>query len=185
VEKEAVASDVMARLVDLQEQIELNLKLLEREYDPFQLDLEWFKYELAVKVKKGGHAALLDAEDKAGAPAYHQRHATRGRINRKDLSILLTALDDLIRAGEEVRFEPYDLNFYMEWKLETPHVYSIVTWFDMALSPRDLNSRFPSAHLGFRFLAEEDSLRAFRSGLATEFMPPSAASDPDATARVN
>jgi len=160
----------MARLNDLQGQIALEFKLLTKEYDPFQLDLEWFKYELGATVAKVSERGSLAT----GAPTEtHERregHAVTGKINRKDLAILLSRLDGLILRGQDMLYEPYDLNFYLEWKIETPHVYSIVTWFDMALSPRDSLARFPSAHLGFRFLADEDSLIDFRSAVDREFL---------------
>jgi hypothetical protein len=175
----------MAKLLALQEEIELELRLLEKEYDPFQLDLEWFKYELALKIRRSGQPSLPDTRIRTKPAARLERHAARGKINRKDLADLLSGLDGLILRAQEMRFEPYDLNFYMEWKLETPHVYSIVTWFDMALSPRDLKSRFPSAHLGFRFLTEEDSLRNFRSGLEIEFIGSAPVHSSDAPPLVN
>src|SRR5262249_40587460 len=155
----------MATLLALQEQIELELRLLEKEYDPFQLDLEWFRYELAVNIRRTSHTPAPDAGAEAGTPARLERHSATGKLSRKDLYSLRSGLDGLILRGQELRFEPYDLNFYMEWKIETPHVYSIVSWFDMALSPRDHTSRFPYSHVGFRFLAEEDSLSNFRSAL--------------------
>jgi len=155
---------LMARLIALQEEIELELRLLEREYDPFQMDLEWFTYELAIKIKR----PEPDSAPGGGDSSRRQRHTGKGKINRKDLSILLAGLDELLDEGKDLRFEPYDLNFYMEWRLETQLVFSIVTWFDMALSPRNATSRFPSAHAGFRFLAEQDSIRTFRSDLEAE-----------------
>jgi hypothetical protein len=160
----------MARLHDLQAQIELEFRLLAKEYDPFQLDLEWFTYELAVTVGHGVEHLTPAAGTASETRERREGHAVSGKINRKDLAILLTRLDDLIMKAQDMRYEPYDLNFYLEWKIETPHVYSIVTWFDMALSPRDSRARFPSAHLGFRFLAEEDSLLRFRSGIDAEFL---------------
>lgn len=160
----------MARLHDLQAQIELEFSLLAKEYDPFQLDLEWFKYELAVTVGQGVEHLTTAAEAAAETHERPERRAVSGKINRKDLAILLARLDDLIMKAQDMRYEPYDLNFYLEWKIETPHVYSIVTWFDMALSPRNLQARFPSAHVGFRFLAEEDSLLSFRAGIDAEFL---------------
>lgn len=175
----------MARLFALQEEIELELRLLEREYDPFQMDLEWFKYELAIRIKRTGRAPAPDAGGGTANLTRLERHAARGKINRKDLFVLLSGLDDLIQRGSDLRYEPYDLNFYMEWKMETPHVYSIVTWFDMALSPRDLKSRFPSSHLGFRFLAEEDALRTFRSGVEMEFIGSRPVAGGDAPGLIN
>jgi hypothetical protein len=117
--------------------------------------------------------------------AVMERHAARGKINRKDLSALLSGLDGLILRGQDLRYEPYDLNFYLEWKLETPRVYSIVTWFDMALSPRIINSRFPSTHVGFRFLTEEASLRSFRSGIEMEFIGAAPIGSSDAPPLIN
>ncbi|HKF59098.1 MAG TPA: hypothetical protein VKJ45_26900 [Blastocatellia bacterium] len=160
----------MARLHDLQAQIELEFSLLAKEYDPFQLDLEWFKYELAVTVGQGVEHLTPAAEAATERDCRLERQAVRGKINRKDLAILLSRLDDLIMKAQDMRYEPYDLNFYLEWKIETPHVYSIVTWFDMALSPRDLQARFPTVYAGFRFLVEEDSLLSFRAGIDAEFL---------------
>ena len=173
----------MARLVALKEEIALELRLVEMEYDPFQMDLEWFKYELAITIKRVGQAPLPEAG--TGTAGRVERHSARGKINRKDLSILLSGLDGLILRGRDLLYEPYDLNFYMEWKMETPHVFSIVTWFDMALSPRDINARFPSAHVGFRFLAEEDSLRTFRSQLEMEFIGTKQVAGGDAPGLIN
>jgi hypothetical protein len=174
----------MARIISIQEEIELSLRLLEKEYDPFQMDLEWFKYELSIKAKRAGQTRPAEAPGGTGMPALME-HAARGKINRKDLSALLSGLDGLILRGQDLRYEPYDLNFYLEWKLETPRVYSIVTWFDMALSPRIINSRFPSTHLGFRFLTDQDSLGAFRSDLEMEFIGTSPTGRGDAPPRIN
>jgi hypothetical protein len=160
----------MARLVDLQGQIQLDLRILRKEYDPFQLDLEWFHYELAVTPGLSSERRLPMGAPTSKPDSRLGNRAVTGRINRKDVSILLSNLDDLILRGQDLRYEPYDLNFYLEWKIETPHVYSIVIWFDMALTPRDLQARFPSAHTGFRFLADEDSLAAFRSAVEMEFL---------------
>src|SRR5262249_28084660 len=141
-----------------------------REYDPFQMDLEWFKYELAIKINWPGEQQ--SAEIPGEAAVRLERHAARGKINRKDLSILLAGVDDLILRGKDLKFEPYDLRFYLEWKMETEHVYSIITWFDLALLPREARRRFPSAHAGFRFLVEEASISAFRAGLEAESTSP-------------
>ena len=86
----------MATLLALQEQIELELRLLEKEYDPFQLDLEWFRYELAVNIRRDSQTAFPDAQAEIGKWARLDRHTARGKINRKDLSILLSGLDGLI-----------------------------------------------------------------------------------------
>src|SRR5215831_7280714 len=86
----------MATLLALQEQIELELRLLEKEYDPFQLDLEWFRYELAVNIRRDSQTAFPDAQAEIGKSARLERHTARGKINRKDLSILLSGLDGLI-----------------------------------------------------------------------------------------
>jgi hypothetical protein len=160
----------MAKIISIQQEIELSLGLLNKEYDPFQMDLEWFKYELSIRTNGTREAGLPDSQTGRATAGCGNAHAATGKINRKDLFTLLSGLNDLIQSGQDLRYEPYDLNFYLEWRIETPHVYSIITWFDMALSPRGLNSRFPSAHIGFRFLADQDALDAFRSGLEMEFI---------------
>ncbi len=75
-----------------------------------------------------------------------ERRTAAGRVNRKEFNELLRAIDDLIAHSRALRFEPADLNFYFEWSHETPNVFLIVTWFDLALRPRSLEQRFPSAH---------------------------------------
>jgi hypothetical protein len=146
--------------------------------------LEWFKYELAVTTDRGSEL-LSPAGGTLIDTSRLKCRAVSGKINRKDLAILLSRLDDLIMKGQDMRYEPYDLNFYLEWRIETPHVYSIVTWFDLALTPRDLQARFPSAHVGFRFLADEDSLINFRSGVHTEFLGGTSQGHRDAPGLIN
>jgi len=152
----------VATLSSIQGEVQLSLRLLGKSYDPFQKDLEWFDYELSVE---GRRLADSSANEPATGPL---SHIARGRINRKDLNALLHALDDLTTQNQPMRFEPYDLNFYFEWSHETPLVYLIVTWFDAALASRRFDQRFPSAHVGVRFLADHDSLLGFRHALGEE-----------------
>jgi hypothetical protein len=175
----------MTKIISIKEEIALSLALLDKEYDPFQIDLEWFKYELSIMEKGARDARLPESTTGTATAAWLEHHAATGKINRKDFFTLLSGLDDLIQQGQDLRYEPYDLNFYFEWRIETQHVYSIVTWFDMALSPRTLNSRFPSAHIGFRFLADEESLSAFRLGLETEFIGSTTAARTDRPPLIN
>ncbi len=151
----------MAVLPSVQLEMRLSLRLLGKSLDPFQQDLEWFEYEVSMA---GGSPA--------GDPsaAGRESRAATGRINRKGFNDLLAALDALLAGSGALRFEPADLNFCFEWSHETPLVYLIVTWFDLAFSPRRLDQRFPSAHAGYRFLSDRDSLLAFREALEQEFL---------------
>lgn len=152
----------MALLASVQLEMRLSLRLLGKSFDPFQADLEWFEYELSIE----GGAPPVGAP---GAAVVETRTAT-GRMNRKGFNELLRALDMLVGSGVPLRFEPADLNFYFEWSHETPLVYLILTWFDLAFSPRRLDQRFPAAHAGYRFLSDRDSLLAFREALEEEFL---------------
>ncbi len=161
----------MATLASINGEIELSLRLMKKSFDPFQVDLEWFEYDLSIMLRRG-------AEDgpRLGAHSdrelHIERHAIRGKFNRKDFRELLREIDGLLNEDRSLRFEPNDLNFYFEWSRETPHVCLIITWFDLGLSPRRLDQRFPTAHAGFRFLAEEDSLMQFRIQIEEEFTEP-------------
>ena len=156
----------MATLCSVLGEIDLEFKYLSKEYDPFQVDLEWFQYEFSVSVRR-----IASAENEAPSePRQLECSRIHGRINRKDFSVLLKELDAFLSEGQELRFEPYDLNFYLEWSRETEHVCLIIAWFDLALAPRGLEQPFPTAHTGFRFLAEDSSVRQFRNALAREFL---------------
>lgn len=161
----------MATLTSVHGEIHLALSLLSKSFDPFQLDLEWFEYELGVE----GHREAAEGSTPRlpGPPesAAVERRSVRGRFHRQDFAELLRGLDDLLEQGQALRFEPYDLNFYLEWSLETPHIYLIVSWFDLALAARRFDHRFPSAHAGFRFPTDRDSLARFRRALEEEFLP--------------
>jgi hypothetical protein len=174
----------MAKLVSIQDDLHLSLRMLRKEYDPFQIDLEWFDYELSVKV---GRRPDSGVETEDGAPGPEVRlecHDISGRINGKDFRDLLAGLDELLAEGKDLQFEPYDLNFYLEWSRETEHLCLIVCWFDLGLSPRGLDHRFPTAHAGFRFLAEDDSLARFKADLESEFLSPLGAAE-DSTGLVH
>ncbi len=146
--------------------MQLSLRLLNKSFDPFQKDLEWFQYELSVEGRRLADSSAGElAADFSSEPV---SRTAQGKINRKDLNALLRALDQLVAEDRPMRFEPYDLNFYFEWSHETPLVYLIVTWFDAALAPRRFDQRFPSAHVGFRFLADHSALLGFRHLLAEE-----------------
>ncbi|HUK91426.1 MAG TPA: hypothetical protein VLZ81_13560 [Blastocatellia bacterium] len=160
----------MAKLSSIQDDIELCFRLIGRSYDPFQVDLEWFDYELAVKVGKAPRCS--DPEGDHSQAPRRECDSVSGRINTKDFKDLLACLDELLAEGKDLQFEPYDLNFYLEWTRETEHICLIVSWFDLGLSPRELDHRFPTAHAGFRFLAEDDSLARFRKELEEEFLWP-------------
>ena len=155
----------MAAIRSIDDEIELSFRLMRKSFDPFQLDLEWFEYEISIKLRRQNESA----EDSEVLPAT-ERHTVRGKINRKDLVALMRELDELLAGKDPLRFEPYDLNFYFEWSRETPRIFLIVTWFDLGLSPRRPDHRFPSAHSGFRFLAEESSIAEFRRALEEEFI---------------
>jgi hypothetical protein len=158
----------MASLLSSAGDLQLNVRLLRTSFDPFQQDLEWFEYEVSVE------AGLADdTTETAAQPAI--RTAVRGNFNRQEFNQLLRALDDLLDRSCAMRFEPSDLKFYFEWSHETPSVFLLVTWFDLALSARTLQQRFPAAHGGYRFLAGIESLRAFRHQVEAEFTRPSAA----------
>ncbi len=159
----------MADLPSINGEIQLSLRLLGKSYDPFQKDLEWFEYELVVEGRERDHAPAPEAPEAPPVPTL-ERRAVRGKINRKDFNELLRGLDELIKQSRAMRFEPYDLNFYFEWSHETPLVYLIVTWFDLALAPRRFDQRFPTSHVGFRFLADANSLAEFRRAVEEEFM---------------
>jgi len=164
----------MAALASVDGEIELILSLVATSYDPFQLDLEWFEYELAVVARPPGipQGETREAFREAlGEVPAVERRSVRGRFNRQDFAELLRSLDDLLEHAQPLRFEPYDLNFYLEWTLETPHVYLVVSWFDLAITPRRAEHRFPSAHAGFRFPTDRDSLARFRRALQEEFLP--------------
>lgn len=152
----------MAILASISGEMQLTLRLLSKTYDPFQKDMEWFAYELAVEGRRQADSPGAGAE--TGAAGY----TARGQINHKDLNALLGGVEELTAGNGAMRFEPYDLNFYFEWSHETPLVYLIVIWFDLALSPRRFDQRFPSAHAGFRFLADHDALLGFRQALGDE-----------------
>jgi len=151
----------MAILASINGEVQLSMRLLSKTYDPFQKDIEWFAYELAVEGRRPPDSPGAGVEGAVG-------YAARGQINRKDLNALLSGLDELTAGNGAMRFEPYDLNFYFEWSHETPLVYLIVTWFDLALSPRRFEQRFPSAHAGFRFLADHEALLGFRQAVGDE-----------------
>jgi len=161
----------MAKLASIQDDLQLSFRLIGKSYDPFQIDLEWFEYELDVKIGKDCGAGYISEEGTAGETR-RQCSSVSGRINAKDFRDLLSGLDELLAEGKDLRFEPYDLNFYLEWTRETEHICLIVSWFDLGLSPRGLEHRFPTAHAGFRFLAEDESLARFRTELDEEFLSP-------------
>ncbi|HKV40242.1 MAG TPA: hypothetical protein VJX67_13605 [Blastocatellia bacterium] len=156
----------MATLFSIHDEIELEMRLLGAALDPFQMDLEWFEYELAIKVS---HKPDVSSGAPPPGGPIHERRAIRGKINRKDFGDLLAALDQLLGEGHDLRFEPYDLNFYLEWSRETEHLCLIVTWFDLGLSPRNLEQRFPTAHTGVRFIVEDGAVEDFRRDLEREF----------------
>lgn len=167
----------MAVLASVTGEMRLTLRLLGRSYDPFQKDLEWFNYELSVEACRRADVSGNEPVQTASSPPPPSR-STRGNINRKDLNELLSALDMLTSENRPLRFEPYDLNFYFEWSHETPLVYLIVTWFDAALSPRRFEQRFPSAHVGFRFLTGHDAVVDFRQALVEESLTAAQAGQP-------
>lgn len=158
----------MAELLSVQSEIRLSFRLLGKASDPFEKSLEWFDYELAVEGGKIAGAFGREASP-ADRPPEAERRSAHGKISSKDLDDFLHGLDELIEYSRALRFEPYDLNFYFEWSHETPLVYLIVTWFDLALSPRRFDRRFPSCHAGFRFLADAESLGRFRRAVGEEF----------------
>jgi hypothetical protein len=169
----------VAVLSSIKGEMQLSLRLPGKSYDPFQKDLEWFEYELTVEGRLVGDSpGNAPAEASTATPV---SRSARGKINRKDLNTLLAALDELTTENRPLRFEPYDLNFYFEWSHETPLVYLIVTWFDAALAPRSFDQRFPPAHVGFRFLADHDSLVGFRRALAEESAAVGQAAQPRAS----
>lgn len=156
----------MASLLSAEGDLQLDLRLLGTTLDPFQQDLEWFEY--AVSVDAGnGH---VDAPTEAAAKPTLQTHA-RGKINRKELEDLLRGMEDLAENSQSMRFEPADLKFYFEWTHETPSVFLIIVWFDLPTPARNLQQRFPMAHVGYRFLSDRDSLRRFCKQVAGEFRP--------------
>jgi hypothetical protein len=161
----------MAKLSSIQDDIQLSFHLMGKSYDPFQMDLEWFEYELTVKVGKECDAGRA-VETGQSSDRRLECNSVSGRINTKDFRDLLAGLDELLAEGKDLQFEPYDLNFYLEWTRETEHICLIVSWFDLGLSPRGFDHRFPTAHAGFRFLAEDDSLGRFRAELEEEFLSP-------------
>jgi hypothetical protein len=152
----------MASLLSSAGDLQLNLQLLRTTYDPFQQDLEWFEYE--VSIEAGVQNGITET---AAQP--EQRMVARGKFNRQEFNRLLRDLDVLIEQSRPLRFEPADLKFYFEWSHETPSVYLLVTWFDLALAARTLEQRFPASHSGFRFLADHASLRDFRRKIESEF----------------
>lgn len=157
----------MAVLYSIQGEVQLSLRLLGKSFDPFQKNLEWFEYEMVVE------AAPL-AENDGGRHRIERRSIT-GRMNRQEFNELLRGIDGLIVDSDPMRFEPFDLKFYFEWSHETPLIYLIVAWFDLALAPRTLEQRFPTAHAGFRFLTDKQSLQPFRHKLEEEFVGKSGA----------
>ncbi len=158
----------MASLLSSNGDLQLNVRLLKTTLDPFQQDLEWFEYEVSVE---GG---LQDEETETSArPALHT--AVQGKLNRQEFQQLLRDLDALLGPSQPMRFEAADLKFYFEWSHETPSVYLLITWFDLALSARTLEQRFPTAHNGYRFLADRESLQGFRRQLEAEFRRPASA----------
>jgi hypothetical protein len=174
----------MATLSSVNGEVELSLRLMKKSLDPFQVDLEWFEYDLSIVL----HRSAVDAASlnpSAGRESHIERHAIRGKFNRKDFRELLRGIDALLNQDQALRFEPYDLNFYFEWSRETPHVCLIITWFDLGLLPRRLDQRFPTAHAGFRFLAEEDSLIQFRITAEEEFTSPGQPSNTLAAPLIN
>jgi hypothetical protein len=156
----------MASLFSNAGDLQLNVRLLRTTFDPFQQDLEWFEYEVSVEAGFQNDAAEMAAEPLV-------RTAVRGKLNRQEFSQLLRAMDDLLDRSQGMRFEPADLKFYFEWSHETPSVYLLITWFDLALVARTLEQRFPTAHSGYRFLADRGSLREFRRQLEAELRRPS------------
>ena len=175
----------MATLSSIQGEMQLSLRLLGKSYDPFQVDLEWFEYELAIVGRRlPGEAPVLETRAEDPAPPT-ERRSIRGKINRKDFNQLLSDLDELVERSHPMRFEPYDLNFYFEWSRETRLVYLIVTWFDLALAPRRFDRRFPSAHAGFRFLTDAGTLEQFRRALEQEFAPSAQTAERRPPIRIN
>ncbi|MGE0406191.1 MAG: hypothetical protein AB7O65_07825 [Candidatus Korobacteraceae bacterium] len=150
----------MASLFSSTGDLQLGMRLLATTLDPFQQDMEWFECELFVE--GGSHA--VEASSEASV-----KTAVRGRLNRQEFNQLVAGLDELLASSRPLRFEPADLKFYFEWSHETPSVFLIITWFDLALSARSLEQRFPVAHVGYRFLADRSSLRSFREQLEGEF----------------
>lgn len=155
----------MATLSSVRDELEFELRCLGKEYDPFQMDLEWFEYELSVRV-----VGSPSDDDEADDQINPEGSTIRGKINRKHLIDLIAELDALLSEGQVLRFEPPDLSFYLEWSRETEHVCLIVVWFDVALTPRSPDQAFPTAHTGFRFLADDRSVREFRKLLTNEFL---------------
>ena len=156
----------MALLTSIQGEMQLALRMLGKSYDPFQQDLEWFEYEVLVE-----GAPMVVGSEEGKFPTSAEVRRARGKFNRKELNDLLRSLDDLLDHSEPLRFEPGDLNFYFDWSHETPLVYLVVTWFDLAFASRRLDRRFPTAHAGFRFLADRESVMTFREDLEREFAP--------------
>ena len=153
----------MARLVSIDGAVILDLVLTGKFLDPFQKDLEWFEYAVSVEGRR-------EPEPEGSISFDEERRNVEGKLNRKEFSELLRGLDDLVAHSRAVRFEPADLNFYFEWSHETPNVFLIVTWFDLALAPRSLEQRFPSAHAGYRFLCDRSALLGFREDVEREFL---------------
>ena len=155
----------MACLFSSAGDLQLNVRLLRTTFDPFQQDMEWFEYEVSVEGGLQNNATEAPSEPSL-------RTAVRGKVNRQEFNQLLRGFDDLLERSQSIRFEPADLKFYFEWSHETPSVYLLITWFDLALAARTLEQRFPTAHHGYRFLADRGSLREFRRRLETEFSRP-------------
>jgi len=153
----------MAKLTSIDGAVVLELALRGKSFDPFQKDLEWFEYEAAVEGRR-------EPEPEGSISFDEERRSVEGQLNRKEFNDLLRGIDDLIAHSKALRFEPADLNLYFEWSHETPSVFLIVTWFDLALSPRSLEQRFPSAHAGYRFLCERGALLGFREEVEREFL---------------
>ena len=153
----------MAKLSSIDGAVTLDLALRGKFLDPFQQDLEWFEYELVAEGKR-------EPEPEGSISFQEERRSVEGRVNRKEFNDLLRGVDELIAHSSALRFEPGDLNFYFDWSHETPNIFLVISWFDLALSPRSLEQRFPSAHAGYRFLCERGALLGFREELEREFL---------------
>jgi hypothetical protein len=177
----------MAILTSISGEVQLGLRLLEKSFDPFQKDLEWFEYELRAGAIPSDEGAGGESgePDLAAEALFPVQHAVRGRMNRKEFNDLLHRLDELAGPGAPLRFEPADLKFYIECSHETPLVYLIIAWFDLGSGPRNPERRYPMAHAGVRFLSDAESLRIFRVALEVEFTGSSRAARPSPPLRVN
>ena len=71
----------MATLASINREIELSLRLIKKSLDPFQVDLEWFEYDLAIVLRRSPD----DAPSISRPPereSHIERHAIRGKFNR-------------------------------------------------------------------------------------------------------